>query len=69
MRFSLNSAQAKSLSGFFFDIAKGSLLAALGFTVALSSAFLVRLIFLIANTAIAILFLYIGLSLLKEIKE
>ncbi|MEK7497614.1 MAG: hypothetical protein AAB656_01710 [Patescibacteria group bacterium] len=67
MRVSLNREQAKGLSNFFLDIAKGLVLATLGFTVLPSGAALIfRAINVIALGMIAYYCVRIGLRLLEN---
>lgn len=65
----LTKFQIEKLVDFCFDIAKGVLLASLGFTAITPTALIIRTLFFTSGLIIAISFLYIGLWLGKEIRE
>lgn len=62
MRF--NKEQAKSLSNFFFDVAKGLVLGGIGFTLVVSWE--IRMTAIVSSTAMAYACIRIGLSLLED---
>lgn len=66
--FPLTRFQAEKLVDFCFDVAKGALLGGFGFTVAVPAQIFGRLLFLVSGAITALVFLYIGLRLGKEIK-
>lgn len=63
MVISLNKEQAKGLSNFFFDVAKGISLGGLGFLSV--TDLLSRFLFILAITAIAYTCIVVALTLLK----
>lgn len=60
----LNKEQAKSLSDFFFDVAKGLVLGGIGFTIIVSWE--MRITAIISSTTMAYACIRIGLSLLED---
>lgn len=62
----LNIRQADKLADFFFDVAKGVLLAGLGFSVVTPLALMGKLTFLLNSTVLAYVSIRFGLELLKE---
>lgn len=59
----LNREQAKSLSNFFFDVAKGLVLGGIGFTIIVPWE--MRITAIISSTTMAYACIRIGLSLLE----
>lgn len=67
MELALNSDQAKALSNFFFDIAKGVLVGSLGFSAGISDlSILLRLTNIIGGVILTYICMKIGLSLLEK---
>lgn len=64
MQIFLNQAQAKGLSNFLFDMAKGLILGSLG--LALTTPFEIKIVILILSIFFAFWFIKIALSLLEE---
>lgn len=62
----LNKEQAKSLSNFFFDLAKGLVLGGIGFAAVVP--WNVKVTEILASTLIAYACISIGLNLLEEIR-
>ena len=60
----INKEQAKSLSDFFFDVAKGLVLGGIGFTVAVPWE--MRITAITSSTTMAYACIRIGLSLLED---
>ena len=65
----LNQAQLKLLIGFCSDIAKGALLAGLGYTYALPVSLEAKIIFSISAILVAILVLLLALRIAKTLEE
>lgn len=67
MGFALNSDQAKVLSNFFFDLAKGILVGSLGFLAGISDlSMFLRLTNIIGGVILTYICMKIGLSLLEK---
>ncbi len=66
MYLSLNNEQAKGLSNFFFDIAKGLVLGGIGFATFVPSSAI--LIFVSLSAIFAFLSIKLALSILEEVK-
>lgn len=67
--FPLSEFQTIKLADFFFDVAKGALLAAFGFTFAAPYEFIPKFSLFTAGVLTAMIFLYSGLWLVKGIKR
>ena len=64
----LSSAQAKGLANFFFDVAKGALLAGLGFSVVTPTSLFLKLPFLVNSAFVTYFSVRWALKLLEGIE-
>jgi hypothetical protein len=64
----LNSAQARGLANFFFDIAKGALLAGLGFSVITPTSLFSKWLFLVNSAFITYFSVRFALELLEGVE-
>lgn len=65
----LNHAQAKGLANFFFDVAKGALLAGLGFSVVTPTSLSLRLLSLINSILVTYFSIRLALEFLREAND
>lgn len=67
MEVTLNTDQAKALSNFFFDIAKGTLVGSLGFSASISDlSIFLRVTNILGGVILTYICIKIGLSLLEK---